>query len=349
MEGLLDTEKERKIWRAFGAELANYIGEQDYRIGEKEQNSRQSGKTGTDTKTDESLDKMIEHIVSLKDLNVNQLNSRRQNVDKASVLTFMVVFIFGLLLMSVNLMYVFHRLKLERFKTNLVSMVSHEFSNALNIIQGAAYVLEKTESEGPSERRGNFFSILKSNIHLLSMAVNNLLDLGRLESGRFLLHVRAVDLVPIINECVKSLEFVGQRKLIKTKLDVPARPVFVRADADTMFLVMSNLISNALKYTPDNGEVRIGVTPAEGIPNAIVVSVEDSGIGISPEDQKRVFSGFYRAENGKMVAKGIGLGLTIVKQIVDAHGSSLELVSAVGQGARFSFVLPMAEADARGG
>jgi signal transduction histidine kinase len=228
---------------------------------------------------------------------------------------------------------------LARFKTQLVSMVSHEFSNALSIISGAAVLLEDTEGDAP-EKRGQYYAMLKANVQALGAAAQNLLNMGRLESGRFALSARRTLLADVIRPCVQRLELLSLRKrqVIRQDLQLDAP---VNADPDALSLVVTNLLGNAIKYSPEGGTIVVSVALDSEDAARARVAVSDTGIGIKPEDLERIFSGFYRTEHGKQTAKGFGVGLSLAKRIVEAHDSVLRVESEPGKGSTFWFTLPL--------
>jgi len=229
---------------------------------------------------------------------------------------------------------------LAQLKSQLVSMVSHEFNNALSIIGGAALVLEDTDGQKNDKRR-TYYGMLKANIHALGSAARNLLNMGRLESGRFALTPRRTELGALARACAQRQELLSLRKRQQVRLELPERPVDVKADPEALSLVLTNLISNAIKYTPEEGEITVRVEDEPGAPGRVRLTVRDTGIGIKPEDQERVFSGYYRTEQGKSAAPGFGIGLPLAKRILEAHDSALRLDSQLGKGAAFWFSLPV--------
>jgi signal transduction histidine kinase len=229
---------------------------------------------------------------------------------------------------------------LARFKGQLVSMVSHEFSNALSIISGATVLLEETDSEGP-EKRQPYYAMLKGNVQALGGAAQNLLNMGRLESGQFALSRRKTALGDVVRPCAQRLELLSLRKNQRVAVELPAEPLPVSADPDALSLVMTNLIGNAIKYTPEKGSIFVRVESDPQDAGRVRVSVRDTGIGIRPEDAERIFSGFFRTEKGQETAKGFGVGLSLAKRIVEAHDSVLRVDSAPGKGSTFWFTLPL--------
>jgi signal transduction histidine kinase len=231
---------------------------------------------------------------------------------------------------------------LAQFKSQLVSMVSHEFGNALSIISGAATILEETENEpDPKVKRAEYFQMLKANIQALGGSAQNLLNMGRLESGRFAIAPRKTALEPLARPCVQRLELLSLRKRQRVVLELPPEKLEVRADPESLSLVLTNLIGNAIKYTPEEGTIVVRAEADAADRSRVRVSVRDTGIGIKPEDRERIFSGFYRTEKGKATAGGFGVGLSLARRIVEAHDSELTVDSEPGKGSTFSFSLPL--------
>lgn len=233
--------------------------------------------------------------------------------------------------------------ELNDLKSNLVSMVSHEFGNTVNVISGAAFVLEKLDEDGDAAKKKGFYKMLHSSASSLAMVSQNLLNLARLESGKFALNVLDFDIRETITECREVLIFFSQRKNIRLTTHLPDKPVRVRADKETIHLVMTNLLNNAIKYTPDGGNVEMGVIVPPPGEFSVIVYIKDTGIGISQKDQEKIFGGFYRTEEGRAAAKGFGVGLSLVKKILEAHNTTIALESEPGRGTRFSFRLPVSQ------
>ena len=229
--------------------------------------------------------------------------------------------------------------ELAQFKSQLVSLVSHEFNNALSVISGAATLLEESESGEKPERRAHYFAMLKSNIRALHIAAENLLNMGRQEDGRFSLSVERVDLRALTQQAVNRLDILALRKGLSTAIEAADGPCEVKADPDALSLALTNLVGNAIKYTPQQGRITVRLEPE---PGKVKISVQDSGIGISPEDREKIFTGFYRTKEGKSAAKGFGVGLPLAKRIVEAHGAVLRVDSELGKGSTFSFSLEAA-------
>jgi signal transduction histidine kinase len=179
--------------------------------------------------------------------------------------------------------------------------------------------------------------MLEANVRALSAMATNLLNLGRLEAGKFDLDMQRVDLAPLLRGTFERLSVIGKRKKLTLKLEIPTDLPSILADADALPLVIANLLTNAFKYTPDGGTVALGAAKRDG--GVVEIFVSDTGIGIAPEDREKIFSGYYRTDAGKKAAKGFGVGLALSRMILEAHGSDLQLETAPGKGSRFFFPL----------
>lgn len=225
----------------------------------------------------------------------------------------------------------------SRLKSQLVSGVSHEFNNALTVIH-TAHVLLQENDKSPAD--APWHEMLAANIGALSAMATNLLNLGRLESGKFHLETQRVELAPLLKTTFERLSVIGRRKKLALTLDLPADLPAVSGDPDALPLVVANLLTNAFKYTPEAGAVTLAARALPG--GAVEVSVRDTGIGVAPADRQKIFSGYYRTEQGKKTAKGFGVGLALSRMILEAHGAELGLESEPGKGSRFFFVLKAA-------
>ncbi|MBI4057109.1 MAG: response regulator [Elusimicrobia bacterium] len=238
-----------------------------------------------------------------------------------------------------------HRYKkefeLSQLKTRLVSMLSHEFNNSLNVIQGAMILLQETESKTTPEKKEYLYEMIKRNIQSLSNMSTNLLNMGRIESGKFAINPKKTEFGNILKESMDHLEIFSKNKGLDISLNFPETPVSVKADPEALALVVTNLLSNAIKYTPDHGKITIGIIPDSINSNQVEIYFQDTGIGIAAEDREKIFTGYYRTKNSKLTTMGFGVGLPLAKDILEAHGSILRVESAPGKGSRFFFTLPV--------
>lgn len=236
---------------------------------------------------------------------------------------------------------------LNRLKSQFVSLVSHELNNALSVIHAASYSLEELDPDPRHEKRERMYRMIKAQTRSLSNAVGNLLNAARLESGMLALRRSKMEVGAALRAGLELLEVLYEDKGLRVTLSLPDNPVSVYADPDALTLVVTNLLSNAIKYTPPGGSVQVGMSMEGDSRRFVRVFIEDTGIGIEPEERERIFSGFYRSEMGKRAAKGFGIGLSLAKSMIEAHGGRLELHSEPGKGSRFSFLLPVWDEGAR--
>lgn len=231
--------------------------------------------------------------------------------------------------------------ELARLKNEFVSQASHELRTPLASLR--AYLEMISDGEAASEaERADFLRIATEETERLSRLLDNMLNISRIESGLRHIDRTAVDLTATARRAVEALE--GQARAKSILLAVRTAPVdcTVDGDADLLLEVMQNLVSNAIKYTPEGGRVAVGVD-TDPLTRSVVASVTDTGLGIPPDAMPRLFDKFYRVENLRRHAKGTGLGLNLCKSIVEhLHGGQIGVESTVGRGSRFWFSVPVA-------
>ena len=214
-------------------------------------------------------------------------------------------------------------------------MVSHEFRTALVGIQGFSEILA-TEGNSPEDVKslaGDIFS----DAQRLNRMINEMLDLDRMEAGKIRIQSKPVDLNGLVRDVVDRARASSDRHTIRTDLD-DALPI-ISADPDRLVQVISNLVSNAVKYSPDGGEVTVSTRASDG---QVGVAVRDQGVGIPPEFIDRLFGRYERFESNRTSkVVGTGLGLAISRQIIELHGGKIWVESKVGSGSTFQFTVPM--------
>ena len=240
-----------------------------------------------------------------------------------------------------------HEVEVDRLKSEFVATVSHELRTPMTSIRGYTDVLLMGAAGAMNENQAHFLNIIKNNTERLNILVNDLLDVSRIESGRVTLSPQALDLREIAEDVIEDVLRRSQEenKPMGLSLDAPKKLPFVNGDMERVRQIMTNLVHNAYHYTPENGTIKVNIQPLNG-GHEIQVDVEDNGIGISLEDQERVFQRFYRGEHPLVLATpGTGLGLSIVKQIVEMHNGRIWMKSSgvPGEGCTFSFTLPVHE------
>ena len=226
--------------------------------------------------------------------------------------------------------------KLNRLKSEFVSMVSHEFRTALVGIQGFSELIRDQEMEA-SEMK-TLAGEIYDDSQRLSRMITEMLDFDRLEAGKLKLDLRQLDMNDMVNDAVEHASVATTRHTFGVELE-PGLPL-VLGDKDRLTQVLTNLLSNAIKYSPKGGEIRI-CTRVNG--GCAEVSVIDHGSGIPPEFISRLFGRYERYEDkhaGKII--GTGLGLAITRQIVEMHGGRIAVESVVGRGSEFRFTVPLA-------
>ena len=229
---------------------------------------------------------------------------------------------------------------LEKVRQDFVANVSHELKTPITAIRGIIETI-LTDVEMPGETQHNFLEKVHSQALRLSVLVTDLLTLARLESRDAILEPIPFDLREPVLTSIRASRSTDQ-KYAPIEFELPDEPVMVRGDPESLRLVASNLLDNALKYTPAAGKIwfRLKLTD-----ETARLEVEDSGIGIDPKDLQRIFERFYRVDKARSrELGGTGLGLSIVKHVCLAHGGRVEVTSKPGSGSTFQVTLPLAHA-----
>jgi signal transduction histidine kinase len=225
--------------------------------------------------------------------------------------------------------------RLDKFKTAFTLTVAHELRAPVTALQSFLLAMLKGYV-APDQQQDILQRAIERSQELLDL-IDDLLNLAAAREELAPPKRRMLSLADSLEEVVPLLQTQAEEKGITFAMEVRQRPL-VEANPDQMRQLWTNLISNAIKYTPAGGEVRITLDN-EG--EWAVGTVKDTGIGIAPEDQEKIFEEFYRTSQAKEVApRGTGLGLPLVKRIVEGHGGTIEVESVLGQGSRFTFRLP---------
>jgi signal transduction histidine kinase/CheY-like chemotaxis protein len=224
-------------------------------------------------------------------------------------------------------------------KSDFLASMSHELRTPMNAIIGFSELMRDERPDGdrrvvPLEWIDN---VLSGGRHLLDL-INDILDLAKVEAGRMELRCQPVGLAALVAEATAVLQPLADRKGLVLERSVPY-DLSVPADPTRLRQILDNLLSNAIKFTPPGGRIAVEADRHEGMAR---ISVTDSGIGIAPEDQQRVFDEFQQAHNRTGHQDGTGLGLALTRRLVQAHGGMIELDSEPGHGSRFTVHLPLA-------
>jgi K+-sensing histidine kinase KdpD/CheY-like chemotaxis protein len=226
-------------------------------------------------------------------------------------------------------------------KSEFVSLVAHELGAPITSIRGYAEMLW-TETVGPLEQdQKNFIGIIRSNVQRMLVLVSDLQDVNRMETGQIRLTIEKVHLSESVKAAIQTTHahFNAQSQLLTVDLadDLPA----VAADQERLTQILINLLSNASKYTPPEGHIHIYGWVVD---NYVHCSVSDTGIGLSPEDQAKLFTKFFRSDDPRAREKpGTGLGLCIAKNLIELQGGSIQVESTLGKGTTFTFNVPVAK------
>jgi len=242
----------------------------------------------------------------------------------------------------------------ERSRNEVVAMLSHDLRTPLAAIKEAMSLLAETAATRLDDRQRRYLIIAREEIDRLNRMIDNLVEATRLEAGKAVLRLESVDLAALLSSGIESLSLLVNKRNLTIERNIPARLPPVLGDRDRLLRVMNNLLDNAIKYSPVGGTIRIEIgfvdpndpmlAGGDMLPNTgyVELTITDEGPGIPAEFLDRVFGKFERVDPH---GPGIGLGLAIVKSIVEMHHGRVWARSKLGEGARFSFVLPIKETN----
>jgi signal transduction histidine kinase len=231
--------------------------------------------------------------------------------------------------------------ELSELKEEFLALTTHDLRSPLTVISGVISFFTSGRLGELSPEQKNMVSMMERNTQSLIELVNDLLDASKLESGTMRLDIASIELRALFDELHEAMEPLAREKEISLKEKLaPALPP-VEADRTKLRRILVNLLSNALKFTPKRGEVEVRAG-LEG--DRVRIVVADTGVGIAPEDVKRLFDKYEQARSrATRGEKGTGLGLYITRQLVELHGGEIEVRSELGRGSTFSFTLPIAQ------
>ncbi len=223
-----------------------------------------------------------------------------------------------------------------RARDEVLAVVSHDLRNPIGTISAAVELLGDVPM--PPEKYEEHLEIIGRAAHRIGRLIQDLLDVATIEAGRLSVRTKPVDLVQLVEEVGSQMRLGADVEGVELVVCVPEELPAVEADRDRVLQVMSNLIGNALKFTPSGGRVTVAAGQA---PRGVSVTVSDTGPGIEPEMKEHLFDRFWRGQGTNL--RGAGLGLAIVKGILDAHGTEIDVETEVGRGSSFSFTLTTAD------
>jgi signal transduction histidine kinase len=235
-------------------------------------------------------------------------------------------------------------------KSEFVSFVAHELKNPMTSIKGYTELLAGGKVGAINEMQANFLHTIRSNVERMSTLVSDLNDNSKIEAGRLRLDFKAVAVPEVVDEVIRSTRRQIEDKKQTVDFALPEFLPTVWADRTRVGQVLTNLVSNAHKYTPEDGQIIVGGEESsnqwdpEGAARVVHLWVSDSGIGISAEDQPKIFGKYFRSEDQKArEAPGTGLGLNITKSLVEMQGGRIWFESEFRKGTTFHFTVPVAE------
>lgn len=236
--------------------------------------------------------------------------------------------------------------KLDQMKAEFISIATHELKTPINVISGYAELIDEGIYGPPTPKQREALETIREQTRVLTNLVNQLLDISRLEAGGLQLEMEDVLVVDMLNRVERSFSVLARKKNIDLRMDIDSTvPRAIRADADRIGdQVIGNLLSNALKFTPEGGVIAVRAWAKQ---DGLHIEVKDSGVGVPPDQLPFIFDKYYQIGQ-QARSKGAGLGLAIAREIVEAHGGHITVVSHPGDGTTFCVVLPV-DAAAKSG
>jgi signal transduction histidine kinase len=228
--------------------------------------------------------------------------------------------------------------EIDEYKAERMHHIAHELRVPLQSLYSAHYLLGKqAPTPIPAEYR-KVLDLIRENVDRISTFTNEFLDLAKMESGRMEFRLEPMDLEACVRQAIDNFRLLSERKEIHLRFETEPVPT-IMADRDKILQVVTNLISNALKYTARGGTVTVCLDPTDG---GVRIRVTDTGIGIDADDVPHLFTKFFQAKSaGKVSVKGTGIGLALVKGIIEGHGGTVSVQSVPGKGSTFAVEIPV--------
>jgi signal transduction histidine kinase len=231
---------------------------------------------------------------------------------------------------------------------DFIDLVAHELRQPMTSIQGYAKMLALGIGGELNDTQKQFVQVISSNAERMGKLVNDLLEISRLEAGRTRPELAPLQVQPIVDEAIGLVHADVEARHHVLEVDIPAGLPPVLGDRERLVLILTNLLGNACRYTPDGGTIRIiaSAPPSpQAQPEYVLIAVSDTGIGLSTQDLARVGEKFFRADHDLVRGQpGIGLGLAIARRLIELHGGELTVESEPDKGSTFSFTIPVAPA-----
>jgi signal transduction histidine kinase len=238
----------------------------------------------------------------------------------------------------------------ERAKSAFLTTVSHELRTPLTAIKGYAELLYGGSAGELNKNQKMFLSTIQRNANRMVQLINSLIFASSAKSGRLEYNLGHADLRQLINQIVRELESMAKEKQQRITVEVDSRLQPIQADPIHLSTILQELIANSIKYNRPNGEVRIAAfleSEMDQEQKFALVSVSDDGIGIDMEDQSHIFEDFFRPDqlNTQVQAGGMGMGLSIVRALVEAYNGRIWFESTPGEGSIFTFIIPITQPE----
>jgi signal transduction histidine kinase len=237
---------------------------------------------------------------------------------------------------------------LDGAKLEFIDFVAHELKQPMTAMQGYAKMLMMGIGGGLSDRQTQFAQVINANVGRLARLVTNLLEISRLEAGRVKLQLEQVQPGGLVDQALAAVKTEIESRQHSLEVDLPEDLPTCTGDRERLVQILTNLLSNACLYTPPGGTIRVRFSVEEPVgpsPGHLLFSVSDTGIGMSPEEVASLDK-FFRADRDLVISQpGTGLGIAIVRHLVELHSGELLIESELDQGSTFSFTLPLAPSD----
>ncbi|MCB0669683.1 MAG: response regulator [Saprospiraceae bacterium] len=233
--------------------------------------------------------------------------------------------------------------EMDKMKSNFFANISHEFRTPLTLLQGPLNQMRKGEFTGD---RTKYYDIMYRNVVRLKELINQLLDLSKLEQKRAELILMAVDVFHFSKQLAGTIQSWAEQKNINYHIDIPNRECWVKLDKDKYEKIIMNLLSNAMKYTPEGGEVIFSIkNAAQDNLEILDIQVADSGIGIQNEDKEQIFERYYNGNNQIDGNSSTGIGLALTRELIHLFGGKIDVKSEPGKGSTFAVHLPLPKSE----
>ncbi len=228
--------------------------------------------------------------------------------------------------------------ELVEVKSQFISTVSHELRTPLSSMKEAVTIVSDEMAGEINEEQRNFLNIAKRNAERLSRLIDEFLDFQKLSANKMRFDIQDNNVKEVIEDAYNTMAPYAKKKKVHLFTDIDGNLPKARLDSDRIIQVLTNLISNAIKFTPENGQVSV---KAQRQGEDLAIRISDTGMGIPEEDLPKIFEQFYRVNNPKQKVKGTGLGLAIVRKIIEAHNARIEVESQISKGTTFTIFLPL--------